>query len=35
VMYPREPHGFREPKHRVDMLTRLVDWFDRYLQPGK
>jgi len=35
VMYPREPHGFREPKHRVDMLTRLVDWFDRYLAPGK
>ncbi len=35
VMYPREPHGFREPKHRVDMLTRLVDWFDRYLALGK
>ena len=35
VMYPREPHGFREPKHRVDMLTRLMDWFDRYLAPGK
>jgi dipeptidyl aminopeptidase/acylaminoacyl peptidase len=35
VMYPREPHNFREAKHRVDMLTRLVDWFDRYLQPGK
>jgi len=26
---------FREPKHRVDMLTRMVDWFGRYLQPGK
>ncbi len=34
VMYPREPHNFREPKHRVDMLTRMVDWFGRYLQPG-
>jgi len=35
VMYPREPHGFREPKHCVDMLTRMVDWFDRYLSPAK
>jgi len=34
VMYPREPHNFREPKHRVDMLTRMVDWFGRYLQLG-
>jgi len=35
VMYPREPHGFREPKHRVDLLTRMVDWFDQYLQTAK
>jgi dipeptidyl aminopeptidase/acylaminoacyl peptidase len=35
VMYPREPHGFREPKHRVDVLRRMVDWFDRYLSPSK
>jgi len=35
VMYPREPHGFREAKHRVDMHTRMVDWFGRYLSPGK
>jgi dipeptidyl aminopeptidase/acylaminoacyl peptidase len=35
VMYPREPHGFGEAKHRVDMLTRMVEWFDRYLQSGK
>ena len=35
VMYPREPHGFGEAKHRVDMQTRMLDWFDRYLSPGK
>ncbi len=35
VTYPREPHGLREPKHRVDMQTRMVEWFDRYLKPAK
>jgi dipeptidyl aminopeptidase/acylaminoacyl peptidase len=35
VMYPREPHGFGEAKHRVDVQTRMVDWFDRYLSPAK
>ena len=31
--YPREGHGFREPKHRVDALARTVAWLDRYLMP--
>ena len=35
VMYPREPHGFREAKHRVDMQTRMLQWFDRYVVPAK
>lgn len=35
VMYPREPHGLREAKHRVDMETRMVEWFDKYLKPAK
>ncbi|MFI5097075.1 MAG: alpha/beta fold hydrolase [Candidatus Acidiferrales bacterium] len=35
VMYPREPHGFGEAKHRVDMQTRMLDWFDRFLSPAK
>ncbi len=35
VTYPREPHGLREAKHRVDRETRMVDWFDRYLKPAK
>jgi len=30
VRYPREGHGFREPKHRLDSTTRTVDWFDRH-----
>jgi len=32
VRYPREGHGLREPKHRVDALVRTVAWFDRYLK---
>ena len=32
VRYPREGHGFREPKHRVDALERTMDWFDKYLK---
>lgn len=27
VVYPREPHGFREREHVRDLLTRVVDWF--------
>jgi dipeptidyl aminopeptidase/acylaminoacyl peptidase len=30
VRYPREGHGFREPKHRLDSITRTVEWFDRF-----
>lgn len=32
VRYPREGHGFREPRHRVDALTRTLDWFDKFLK---
>ena len=32
VQYPREPHGFQEPKHRVDVQKRVVEWFDTYLK---
>jgi dipeptidyl aminopeptidase/acylaminoacyl peptidase len=35
VLYPREPHGFQEAKHRVDMQKRVVDWFTQYLEPAK
>jgi dipeptidyl aminopeptidase/acylaminoacyl peptidase len=30
--YPREGHGFREPRHRLDALARTLDWFDRFLK---
>jgi dipeptidyl aminopeptidase/acylaminoacyl peptidase len=32
VRYPREGHGLREPKHRVDALERTLAWFDRFLK---
>jgi dipeptidyl aminopeptidase/acylaminoacyl peptidase len=32
VRYPREGHGLREPRHRVDSLQRTVAWFDRFLK---
>jgi len=34
VRYPREGHGLREPRHRVDALERTVNWFDRYVKGG-
>jgi dipeptidyl aminopeptidase/acylaminoacyl peptidase len=35
VVYPREPHGPREEKHQLDVLTRMTGWFDRYLKRAK
>jgi len=32
VRYPREGHGLREPKHRVDALERTLAWFEKYLR---
>ena len=31
VTYPREGHSFTERKHQLDLITRVVDWFDRFL----
>lgn len=33
VRYPREPHGFKERNHQIDLLTRIGDWFQRWLMP--
>ena len=33
VVYPREGHLPREEKHQVDMLRRMLDWYDHYLKP--
>ena len=32
VVYPREGHGLREEKHQVDLLNRIVGWFEKYLK---
>jgi dipeptidyl aminopeptidase/acylaminoacyl peptidase len=32
VVYPREGHGIREEKHRIDLLNRIVAWFEKYLK---
>ena len=31
VAYPREPHIIMERKHQLDLLTRVIDWFDSHL----
>jgi dipeptidyl aminopeptidase/acylaminoacyl peptidase len=33
--YPREGHGFREPKHNLDRTERTLAWFDRFLMIGR
>ncbi|MFL5493804.1 MAG: S9 family peptidase [Gemmatimonadales bacterium] len=35
VVYPRENHLPREESHQIDILHRMLDWYDRYLQPGR
>lgn len=32
VRYPREGHGFREPKHVLDSRVRVLEWMDRFLK---
>ena len=32
VLYPREGHGIREEKHQLDVLNRMLAWFERYLR---
>jgi dipeptidyl aminopeptidase/acylaminoacyl peptidase len=31
VRYPREKHGIEERAHQIDLMHRIIDWFDRYL----
>jgi dipeptidyl aminopeptidase/acylaminoacyl peptidase len=36
VLYPDEFHTFAvtgRPDRRIDRMTRMLDWFDRYLGP--
>ena len=32
VVYPREPHGFHEEKHLLDMLNRILGWYDKHMK---
>jgi dipeptidyl aminopeptidase/acylaminoacyl peptidase len=32
VVYPREHHGFKERAHQIDLLTRILAWYDKYLK---
>ena len=32
VVYPRQPHGIREPKLQLDAMKRNLEWFDRLLE---
>lgn len=32
VVYPREGHGIREEKHRIDLLNRILVWFEKYVK---
>ncbi len=31
VIYPREPHGPGETAHVKDLITRVCDWFEKYV----
>lgn len=33
VRYPREGHSIGERLHQLDLLRRLLDWYDRFLKP--
>jgi dipeptidyl aminopeptidase/acylaminoacyl peptidase len=30
VIYPDEGHGIKQPRHREDVLRRMLEWFARY-----
>ncbi|HEY6900076.1 MAG TPA: prolyl oligopeptidase family serine peptidase, partial [Puia sp.] len=35
VLYPREPHGFREINHNIDFYRRMIAWFEKYISPTR
>jgi dipeptidyl aminopeptidase/acylaminoacyl peptidase len=30
VIYPDEGHGIKQPRHREDVLRRVLEWFEKY-----
>jgi dipeptidyl aminopeptidase/acylaminoacyl peptidase len=35
VVYPRQGHGFTEPKMTKDAMERNLEWFNRWVLEGK
>jgi hypothetical protein len=33
VVYPRTPHGPKEPKFLPDIMQRNLDWVEKYVTP--
>jgi dipeptidyl aminopeptidase/acylaminoacyl peptidase len=33
VTYPREGHCIEEREHQLDVIRRVVGWFEKYLHP--
>jgi dipeptidyl aminopeptidase/acylaminoacyl peptidase len=34
IVYDGEGHQFQNPKHRLDVNLRMIDWFKKFLQPA-
>ncbi|HKD16838.1 MAG TPA: prolyl oligopeptidase family serine peptidase, partial [Thermoanaerobaculia bacterium] len=34
VVYPRQPHGFREPRFIRDLADRNLAWMNRWVRDG-
>lgn len=34
VVYPHEGHRFTDPHHAIDVMERMLGWFDRYMPPA-
>ena len=32
VVYPREGHRIQEEKHRIDLMNRILAWFEKYVK---
>ena len=32
IIYPREGHGLREPKHQLDKMRREMEWIEKYVR---
>ena len=35
VRYPQEGHGVRNFPALIDFVARTVDWFERFMPPGR